>query len=129
MKIGDILKNNFKHIDSHQIKRGHVQGSKYYIPTKSFTHSEVWWFDIPLKEINMLFPNHIHLLCQKDISSKDFYHIKVPKSVLIEAINNRVVEITPKSKVRLHLSARQMDKFLDIRTKNSYPLNLSEFLQ
>ena len=129
MKTGDRLKRKFHHYGDHPDDKGHVQGSQYYPATKSWTRSEVWCFDVPLQKVNKSSPDHIHFLCQKLVSSDDFYHLKVPKSVLREAAGNGRVEITSKAIIRLHLSARSTDRFLDLRAKGANRLNLSTFLQ
>jgi len=115
--------------DPHPPDRGHIKVSQYYPPEKSWIRSEVWWFDVFSKDVERPSPDHIHFLCQKLVSSDDFYHLKVPKSVLHDAVRKGCVEVTPRSIIRLHLSARSMDRFLDIRAKGPYRLDISRFLQ
>ena len=93
MKTGDRLKKGFHHNGDHSDDKRHVKGSQYYPPVKSWTRSEVWWFDVPLEEVKRAFPDHIHFLCQKSISCDDFLHLKVPKSVLQQAVNKGCVEV------------------------------------
>ncbi|MBA7672545.1 hypothetical protein ES703_80722 [subsurface metagenome] len=114
--------------DPHTPDDGHIKVSKYYPAVESWTSSEVWWFDIPLEKFSKPAPDHIHLLCQKSVSSQDFLHLKVPNSVLVDAVNKRSVEVTPRSVVRLHLSARLTDRFVDIRARGPLRLDLSRFL-
>ena len=115
--------------DPHPPNLGHIKVSKYYTSGESWTSSDVWWFDIPLDRINKATPDHIHLLCQKSVSSQDFFHLKVPNPVLLRAVNSRSVEITPQSVIRLHLSAREIDKFVDLRARRTLKLDLSKFLR
>lgn len=114
--------------DPHTPDDGHIKVSKYYPAAESWTSSEVWWFDIPTEKFSKLSPDHVHLLCQKSVSSQDFLHLKVPNSVLVDAVNKRSVEVTPQSIVRLHLSARLADRFVDLRAKGPLRLDLSRFL-
>ena len=115
--------------DSHPSNHGHVKVSKYYTTGESWTSSEVWWFDIPLDRIDRAAPDHIHLLCQKSVSSQDFFHLEVPNTILLHAINSGSVEVTPQSIIRLHLSARSADKFVDLRARGALKLDLSGFLR
>ena len=114
--------------DPHTPDDGHIKVSKYYPAVESWTSSEVWWFDIPLEKFSKPAPDHVHLLCQKSVSSQDFFHLKVPNSVLVDAIKKRSVEVTPQSVVRLHLSARLTDRFVDLRARGPLRLKLSRFL-
>lgn len=114
--------------DPHTPDDGHIKVSKYYPAAESWTSSEVWWFDIPLEKFGKPAPDHVHLLCQKSVSSQDFLHLKVPNSVLVDAVNKRSVEVTPRSVVRLHLSTRLTDRFVDLRAKGPLRLDLSRFL-
>lgn len=107
----------------------HIKVSKYYPAAESWTSSEVWWFDIPLEKVSKPSPDHMHLLCQSAVSSQDFFHLKVPKSVLQDAANRGRVEVTPQSIIRLHLSARSADRFLDIRAQGPFRLDLAGYLQ
>jgi len=115
--------------DPHVPDEGHIKVSKYYPSAESWTASEVWWFDIPLEKVNKPSPDHMHLLCQKSVSSGDFFHLKVPKSVLQNVVTKSLVEVTPQSLIRLHLSARSADRFLDLRAKGAGRLDLSRFLR
>lgn len=114
--------------DPHTPDDGHIKVSKYYPATESWTSSEVWWFDIPLEKFSKPVPDHVHLLCQKSVSSQDFLHLKVPNSVLVDAVNKRSVEVTPRSVMRLHLSARLTDRFVDLRARGPLRPDLSRFL-
>lgn len=118
-----------KAVDPHSPDVGHIKVSKYYTAGESWTSSEVWWFDIPLDRLNKAAPDHIHLLCQKAVSSQDFFHLEVPNSVLLHAVNSHSVEVTPQSVVRLHLSARSVDRFVDLRARSTLRLHLSRFLK
>lgn len=115
--------------DPHPPNLGHIKVSKYYTAGESWTSSEVWWFDIPLDRIDKAAPDHIHLLCQKSVSSQDFFHLEVPNPVLLHAVNSRSVEVTPQSVIRLHLSAHAADKFVDLRARGAMKLDLSRFLR
>ena len=114
--------------DPHSPDDGHIKVSKYYPPEESWTSSEVWWFDIPVEKFSKPSPDHIHLLCQKSVSSPEYFHLRVPNSVLLDAVNKHSVEVTPQSVVRLHLSARSADTFVDIRAKGPLRLDLSRYL-
>jgi len=116
----------------HPPHNGHIKVSRYYTAARSWTSSEVWWFDIPLEEVGKGSPDHIHLLCQKSVSSQDFFHLEVPKSVFQGAVSSGCVEIIAKRGkqiIRLHLSARPMGKFVDIRWKGPCHLVLAQYLQ
>ena len=110
-----------------EVHSDYVKVSKYYPSDESWTKSPVWWFDIPLSKLYGLNHEQVYLLCRKKNSqSFDCLHIPI-RYILknlrwLKLINKKDAEI-----VRLHLSAREDDRFVDLRGRRR--VNFGEWLQ
>ena len=91
-----------------------ISVSRFYPAGKSWTRSPVWWFDLPLSKLQGPKCSTVYLMCEKEVGS-DFIILKVPASHVLDNLNSLC--IAKNQTVRLHLSARQQDLFVDLRGK------------
>jgi len=95
------------------IPEGHIAVSRLYPSEKSWTRSPVWWFDLPVAKLRSGRCKTVYLLGEKR-GGKGFWVLRVPSSRILSSVRNlclcRLGEV-----VRLHLSARPGDRFVDLR--------------
>ena len=58
------------------------RSSKLYKPEESRAREHSWWIEI--KESQMKEGEFQNLLCQKDFSSSEFYHLKIPNQFFFD---------------------------------------------
>ncbi|MBP6025564.1 hypothetical protein [Ferruginibacter sp.] len=103
-----------------------IMTSKFYTPEESWSNSRVWFFQIPLQEIDTKKNRFINLVCQNHLKGDDFLNIKVPSSFFI--INEKSFEVDYKEKViRLYLSAEAVDMFKEVRKGSK--LDFKKYIQ
>lgn len=87
--------------------------SKFYREDESRTCSPVWWFDIQVERVSSGECTDMSLLCE---ASEGFCQLKVPCSFFLKNRDHLVVEMNKgQDCYRLHLSARDEDRFVDLR--------------
>lgn len=98
-----------------------IYTSKFYRPEESWPKKEVWWFVIPIKQIEN--NSVVHLVCQKSPDSNQFYYLRVPTTFLREYLGkfDKVDD-----KIHIYLSADALNLFVEIRGKGR--LKFGQFL-
>lgn len=102
---------------SRQPQKGsiHEQSSKYYPPEESPTRSPAWWFDIPLARLRSEPESLTRLRC-KSLDGETAKMLDVKNSFLLDNLKAFcIVDQKGRDYIRLHLSARESDKFRDLR--------------
>jgi len=96
---------------------GHVAVSKLYKPAESWSGDTVWGYGVPLRTLDDSTSAVVYLLAEKE-DREGFHILEVPTTYLAE--NLRRLSIS-KDAIRLHLSARQRDRFVDTRGSGRVP--------
>ena len=100
-----------------------IHASKYFKAGESWTNSPVWWIEIPLTELNNNLGKSIHILCQKQLYEKEYYHLKVPCHFFIQNLGKLDVN---KERISIFLSAERNSLMEDKRSKSN--LSFAQFL-
>jgi len=100
-----------------------VAVSKLYSSSESPTQSPVWWFDLPIEKIRSHQNSYYLLTCSKE-TILDFSVLKIPAKFILDNVQNLSLQKN-KTVMRLHLSARPNDKYIDLRGRN---VDFSHFL-
>jgi len=107
-----------------RLPKGHVAVSRFYPTEDSWTSSPVWWFDLPLAKLRDKTCKTVHLLCEKE-SGMSFRILKVPTSYVLRNLSNLCI-VKDREVIRLHLSSRSEDRFVDLRGSGS--VSFSQYL-
>lgn len=89
------------------------RASKFYGPEKK-GWKNVWWFEFEEKFVENSNEKFLHLLCQTDPNSDNFYHLKIP----FEFLKSNKSHLGYRDKERrysLILSAESKDIFRELR--------------
>ena len=113
--------------EGHSHTQTDVKVSRLYAPGEAWTKSASWWIDVPSYVINESFPDHVHFLCEKQKEAEDFYHLKIPKALLMAAAGSGTVSVTKSGILRFYLSATAGNRFVDLRGDGR--LDLRPFVQ
>jgi hypothetical protein len=103
---------------------GHVAVSKYYPSKESWTGSPAWWFDLPLVKLQKNKCEAVYLLCEEE-TGVTYLALKVPTSHLLRNLDGFCLAENGKI-IRLHLSTRAEDRFVDLRGDGN--VRLARFL-
>jgi len=96
-----------------QVQEAHVSVSRFYPTDESWTRSPVWWFDLPLAKVRDKRTKTVYLLCEGE-SGASCRILKVPASFILRRLGDLCLANGGRT-VRLHLSARDKDRFMDLR--------------
>jgi len=96
-----------------RVPHGHISVSRFYPLDQSWTRIPAWWFDLPVATLEQEDCKTVYLLCEK-VSGVTFHVLKVPKSYLLRNLKDLAVAKNGEV-IRLHLSARSRDQFVDLR--------------
>lgn len=127
--MSNIRKEGIAYIKKHfgEITSGDIRVSKCYLPEKSWTKSQVWWLEIPLK--NLKENQDVHLICQKE-NDKDFHYLRVPIKELRDYIKREELDVRLRKNdevISLHLSAQPNNLFQNLRGKGK--IDFDKYLQ
>ncbi len=84
--------------------------SKFYTTEESWPKCPSWFHEFSLSKLKKC--QTINLLCQ-DENSRDFHLLSVPVDFILE--NLKLLDVRKEDTVSLWLSARQEDRFCDLR--------------
>jgi hypothetical protein len=106
-----------------------VRQSRYYPSEKSWSNSPAWAFEIPLRALQPSSEyKKIVLQCQKPGNYQDYYILKVPVDFLnFHKDKDDFFVREDHNTISLFLSARDSDKFKDLRGKGK--VRFKEFLE
>ena len=100
--------------------------SKYYTPQESWSNSRVWFFQIPMEDLNPKQMRFLHFLCENHLQGEEFIYLKVPVSFFL--LNEESLEVDKKAKVmRIYLSAEAVDMFTEVRRGSK--LNFTKYVK
>ncbi|MHC5054176.1 MAG: hypothetical protein ACYTKD_05610 [Planctomycetota bacterium] len=92
-----------------------ISVSKRYQAAESWTKSPAWWFDISLEKLKSERCPTMYLLCEKS-DGCGFHCLRVPAAFVLEKLPLLCrIQDVHREKIRLHLSARDEDRFKDLR--------------
>jgi hypothetical protein len=94
---------------------GPVYTSKLYAADESWTKTQVWLVQVPVRHVTSSNEPHIHLLCQKTHNGTSFHYLKVPTAFFREHLPQ--LGFTTDKIINLHLSAEAHNLFEDERGK------------
>ena len=100
--------------DNYEPVQEPILTSRFYTPQQSWSNSRVWFFQIPLDNLDPKKNRFLHLLCENHLAGPKFIYLKVPVSFLI--LNEKSLEVDAKQKMmRIYLSAEATDMFKEVR--------------
>jgi len=97
--------------------------SKYYIPDESWNGQATWWFEIPIKAIEIDLETNLHLLCEMVPGKNEFYYLRIPKKYVLDNLSGLYVR---KELVSIYISAELKRMFVEQRGTGS--VRFSQFL-
>lgn len=86
--------------------------SKYYIPTESWNGQALWWFEIPLKAIEIDSETNLHLICETAPGKNEFHYLSIPKKYVSANLDKLYVR---KELVSIYISAEPEKMFVEQR--------------
>ena len=96
---------------SRRIFGGYVVTSKRYAPHESWTMEKAWWIQIPSEAVRS--GGEIHIVCQADVGTKPFHHLRVPATFFVEHLDQFATMAD--DTINLFLSAEEGHEFEDQR--------------
>lgn len=90
-----------------------ITTSKFFRAEESWTHSEAWWFNLPIKKVKVNKTGDYYLVGESKEGS--FVVLKVPNKFLVDNIEK--FETRYWNRIMLHLSAENSDRLTDRRGK------------
>jgi hypothetical protein len=88
--------------------------SKYYTADESWSHSPVWFFEVPTTFVTEDRFRFVNLLCGVAPNSSEYHHLRVPMDLFVARKHD--LKIRDKGdKFQLYLSAEELRLFRDIR--------------
>lgn len=127
MNDGNIRKAALTWFDSrYPLVKEHVFASKFYSREESWSKTKVWFFQIPLEDIEPNRIKYVHLLCENHLTGDEFIYLKVPTLFLLK--NEKLFEVDKKVKVmRIYLSAEAAGMFKEVRKGSN--IDFGKYLQ
>lgn len=86
--------------------------SKYYKPTESWNRQALWWFEIPLKAIEIDSEANLHLICEMAPGKNEFHYLSIPKKYVSDNLDKLYVR---KELVSIYISAEPEKMFVEQR--------------
>lgn len=99
-----------------------IATSKFFRAEESWTRSEKWWFNLPIKKVKVNKTGYYYLVGESKKSS--FVVLKVPNKFLVDNIEK--FETRYWNRIMLHLSAENSDRLTDKRGKDRVDFSLFE---